>query len=214
MERGNVDAFRCIAAACEPAFALLRLAESAPAGLEPVVARARDAVTRYIDGYVLADAASNPFGVGPYGVYVQPPLPDVQRFRDAGRGRGVRTFIHPFSPQQIVHGTGGVVMHQAALCARAGTLLGRSDWQAAAERMIQWALGHNLEGLSLHTGVGYRHPTPFSAYVTQVPDAFCVGHIGRPDDTPYLETSPLVEWSSQEIWDIPHGYLVEAALWL
>lgn len=50
--------------------------------------------------------------------------------------------------------------------------------------------------------------------MTQVPDAFCVGHIGRPDDTPYLEASPLIEWSSQEIWDIPHGYLVEAALWL
>jgi hypothetical protein len=214
LEQGNADAFRSIAVACEPAFALLRLVESALPGQDALRARGRDAVTRYVDGYLLADAASNPFGVGPYGVYLQPPQPDVQHFRDAGRGRGVRTFIHPFSPQQIVHGTGGVVMHQAALCARAGAVFGRPDWQAAAERMIHWALGHNLEGLSLHTGVGYRHPTPFSAYVTQLPDAFCVGHIGRPDDTPYLETSPLIEWSSQEIWDIPHGYLVEAALWL
>jgi len=115
----------------------------------------------YIDRYVIADAASNPFGIGPYGVYFNPPSPELQVFRDAGRGRGVRTFIHPFNPQEIVHGTGGVVMHQASLCAKAGSLFGRRDWQRAAERMVQWTLGHNPEGLCLHHGVGYRHPTPF-----------------------------------------------------
>lgn len=214
MEKNATDAFRCIALSCEPVLALLRLVELAPAGLEAETAAARAAVARYLDGYVLADATSNPFGVGPYGVYLHPPTPELQVFRDAGRGRGVRTFIHPFSPQQIVHGTTGVVLHQAALCAKAGRLLQRPAWQLAAERMIQWALGHNLEGLSLHSGVGFRHPTPFSAYVTQLPDTMCVGHIGRPDDSPYLETSPLIEWSSQEVWDIPHGHLTEAVLWL
>jgi hypothetical protein len=214
MERDGAEAFRCIALCCEPTLALVRLVELAPTGLAEIVVRARAAIIRYVDGYLLADAASNPFGVGPYGVYVNPPSPELQRFRDAGRGRGVRTFIHPFNPQQIVHGTGGVVMHQAALCSKAGRLLQRPDWLAAAERMLQWTLGHNPEGLCLHTGVGYRHPTPFSGYVTQVPDAICVGHIGRPDDTPYQETSPLIEWSTQEIWDIPHAHMTEAVLWL
>ncbi len=214
MERNEADAFRCIALSCEPALALLRLVELAPAGLEGLYSRARAAVELHVDRYVLADAVSNPYGIGPYGVYLHPPSPELQVFRDAGRGRGVRTFIHPFSHQQIVHGTGGVVMHQAALCAKAGRLLGRPDWLAASERMIQWTLGHNPEGLCLHTGVGYRHPTPYSAYVTQLPDAICVGHIGRPDDTPYQEASPLIEWSSQEIWDIPHGHMTEAVLWL
>jgi hypothetical protein len=214
MERGGAEAFRCIALSCEPTLALVRLVELVPTDLAEIVVRARAAIIRYIDGYLLADAASNPFGVGPYGVYVNPPSPELQRFRDAGRGRGVRTFIHPFNPQQIVHGTGGVVMHQAALCAKAGRLLQRPDWLAAAERMLQWTLGHNPEGLCLHTGVGYRHPTQFSGYVTQVPDAICVGHIGRPDDTPYQETSPLIEWSTQEIWDIPHAHMTEAVLWL
>jgi hypothetical protein len=214
MEKDDRDAFRCIALSCEPAVALARLVELAPAGLDEICARARTALTRYVDRYVLADAASNPFGVGPYGVYVTPPSPHLQAYRDAGRGRGVRTFIHPFNPQQIVHGTGGVVTHQAALCAKAGQLLGRSDWRLAAERMLQWTFGHNPEGLCLHTGVGYRHPTPFSAYVTQLPDAVCVGHIGRPDDTPYQETSPLIEWCTQEIWDIPNCHMTEAVLWL
>ena len=105
-------------------------------------------------------------------------------------------------------------MHQASLCAKAGSLFGRPDWQRAAERMVQWTLGHNPEGLCLHHGVGYRHPTPFSAYVTQLPDSLSVGHIGRPDDSPYLERSPLIERSTQEIWDIPHAHLSEAVLWL
>lgn len=214
MEENSADAFRCIALSCEPVLALLRLVELAPAGLEAEVSAARTAVTRYLDGYVLADSASNPFGIGPYGVYLQPHHSDLQHFRDAGRGRGVRTFIHPFSPQQIVHGTGGVVMHQAALCAKAAHLFDRADWRLAAERMIQWTLGHNPEGLSLHGGIGFKHATPFSAYVTQLPDAIVIGHIGRPDDSPYLETSPLIEWSSQEVWDVPHGHLTEAVLWL
>jgi len=214
MEKDGADAFRCIALACEPAMALLRLAELSPPGLEEPAARARAAVTNHIDRYILADAASNPFGIGPYGVYLHPPAPDAQTFREAGRGRGVRTFIHPFSPQQIVHGTNGVVMHQAALCARAGRLFNRSDWLAAAEVMIQWTMGHNPEGLCLHRGVGFRHPTPFSAHVTQLPETMCVGHIGRPDDSPYLECSPLIEWSSQEVWDVPHAHLTEAVLWL
>lgn len=214
LERDGVDGFRCIALACDPALALVRLVELAPRGLAELCDRARSALTRHVDGYLLADAASNPFGVGPYGIYLDPPLPAEQRFRDAGRGRWVRTFLHPLNPQQIVHGTGAVVAHQAALCARAGRLLDRRDWREAGEKMIQWLLGHNPEGLCLHRGVGYRHPTPFSAYVAQLPDAISVGHIGRPDDSPYLETSPLVEWSSQEVWDVPHAHLAEAILWL
>jgi hypothetical protein len=215
MEHEGRDAFRCIALSCEPALALLRLVELAPRGLpDETLMRARAAITRYLDRYVLADAASNPFGIGPYGVYLHPCSPELQVFREAGRGRGVRTFIHPFSPQQIVHGTGAVVLHQAALCTKSGRLLGRDDWLIAGERMLQWTLGHNPEGLCLHTGVGYKHPTPFSAYVTQLPDAVCIGHIGRPDDTPYQEASPLIEWSSQEVWDVPNSHLTEAALWL
>jgi len=46
----------------------------------------------------------------------------MQAFRDAGRGRGVRTFIHPFNPQGLVHGTSSVLLSHAHLLARAGSL--------------------------------------------------------------------------------------------
>jgi len=214
MEKDGADGFRCIAMACEPVAALLRLIELKPAGLEALVERAERAVAGYAEHYLLADARSNPFSLTPYGVYVNPPLPERQLFREAGRGRGVRSFIHPFSAQQVIHGTGGVVQHQAVVLAKAGALLERPDWQAAAERLIQWTLGHNPESLCLHTGVGYRHPTPFSAYIPQIPDAMLVGHVGWPDDRPYLEDSPLIEWSTQEVWDIPQAYMAEAVAWL
>ena len=214
MEKDQADGFRCIALSCEPAIALLRLVELAPSGLEDIVARAREALARHIDGYLLADATSNSFGLAPYGIYTKPHMPEHQTYRDAGRGRFVRTFIQVFCPQQIVHGTGGVITHQAALCAKAGHIMGRTDWSRAAERMIHWFLGHNPEGVCMHHGIGYKHPTPYSAWVGQLPDAISVGHVGRPDDTPYQETSQLVEWSTQEIWDIPHAHLAEAVLWL
>ena len=35
-----------------------------------------------------------------------------------------------------------------------------------------------------------------------------------PDDTPYLETSNAVEWSTQEIWDVPYFYAVGAIAYL
>ncbi len=214
MEKDHRDGFRSIAFAAQPAMALLRLIELAPTGLEETVARASEAIARYVDGFILADAGSNPFGYPPYGLYLNPPSPQWQTFRDAGRDRGVRSFIHPFNPQQIVHGTGAAALHIAALLSRAGALMKRAEWKSAAECILDWTLGHNPEGLCLHSGVGYRCPTPFSQFTAHLPDTVVVGHIGHPDDTPYLESSPLVEWSTQEVWDMPNAYLVETALWL
>jgi hypothetical protein len=212
LERAGTDGFRCIALSCEAALALLTLAEADLAA--DLTSRCRDALSRHIDGYLLADARSNPFGLTPYGVFINPLRAEVQTFRDAGRGRFVRSFIPPFSPQQIVHGTLGVAMHQGLLLARAGRSLQRPDWSRASERLIHWMLGHNPDAVSLHTGIAYRHPTPFSAYVNLMPDAICAGHVGTPDDQPYQEMSPLLEWGTQEIWDIPHAYAAEASIWL
>ena len=55
-------------------------------------------------------------------------------------------------------------------------------------------------------------PGSFRNY--RIPEAVAVGFIGRPDDTPYLETSNAMEWSTQEIWDVPHLYAVGAIAYL
>jgi hypothetical protein len=214
LERDGADGYRSVAFSCEPAMALLRLFEARPAGLEALADRAGEALRLHVDRYLLADAQSNPFGLTPYGVFVNPPRPDIQVFRPAGRGRGVRTFIHPYNAIQMPHGVGGVVMQQAYLLARAGRAMKRPDWQAHAERLLQWALGHNPEGLCLFTGVGFHHPMPASFLNYKIPEAAVVGFLGRADDSPYIETSNAVEWSTQEIWDIPYLYAIGAIAYL
>lgn len=216
MERDGTDAFRSFAFAADPPLALLRLLErSSQPGIHGDIHEAASrSVQLYIEDYLLADASSNPFGLTPYGIYLNPPAPERQTFRDAGRGRGVRTFIHPFNSQGIVHGTGSVLMSHAHLLARAGRWFGRSDWQHASERLLQWALGHNTLNRSLFTGIGYRQPVGYSFRIAQLPETLINGFIGRPDDTPYLEESSAIEWNTLEYWSVPHQHALYAVAFL
>ena len=211
----GTDAYRSIGFAAEPAFALLRLWEiRSRLPFSALADEARKAVIAYVDGYLLADSASNPFGLTPYGIYMHPPQPERQLFRDAGEGYGVRTFMHPFNGQGIVHGTSSVLMAHAHLLARGAALLDQPHWRPAAERLLQWCLGHNVCNRSLLTGIGYRQPVGYSFRVPQVPEAMVVGFIGRPDDTPYIEQSTAIEWNTLEYWSVPYQQAAQAASWL
>jgi hypothetical protein len=209
------DGFRSIAFAAEPVLALLRLWElRSILGGSAVAGRSRNAVVDYIENYLLADASSNPFSLTSYGVYLDPPHRDRQLFRDAGNGRGVRTFMHPFNRQGIVHGTSSVLMSHAHLLARAAALLHEPRWRASAERLLQWCLGHNTLNRSLFSGIGYRQPFGYSFRIPQIPEAMVTGFIGRPDDTPWLEESTAIEWNTLEYWSIPFQHAAQAACWL
>jgi hypothetical protein len=209
------DAFRSIAFAAEPAFALLRLWElRSRFDSDALAEQARTAVMEYVERYLLADSAGNPFSLTPYGVYLHPPHPKRQLFRDAGASYGVRTFMHPFNPQGIVHGTSSVLMAHAHLLARGAALLDRPQWRPAAERLLHWCLGHNTCNRSLFTGIGYRQPVGYSFRIPQLPEAMFVGFIGRPDDTPYLEESTAIEWNTLEYWSVPYQQAAQAAVWL
>jgi len=175
---------------------------------------ARETVCAYVEKYLLGDCESNPFALTPYGVYLDPPHPDRQLFRNAGNGRGVRTFIHPFNSQGIVHGTSSVLMSHAHLLARAAVLFNRPEWRGSAERLLHWCLGHNLRSRSLFSAIGYRQPVGYSFRIPQLPEAMNVGFIGRPDDSPYLEESTAIEWNTLEYWSIPYLQAAQAACWL
>lgn len=211
----GTDAFRSIAFAAKPAFALLRLWElRSRLPFTRLTEESREAVIRYVEGYLLADSISNPFHLSPYGVYLNPPHPDRQLFRDAGAGLGVRTFMHPFNAQGIVHGTSSVLMAHSHLLARGAVLLDRPHWRPAAERLLHWCLGHNTSNRSLFTGIGYRQPVGYSFRIPQLPEAMLVGFIGRPDDSPYLEESNAIEWNTLEYWSVPYQQAAQAAVWL
>jgi hypothetical protein len=209
------DAFRSIAFTAEPAFALLRLWELRSRLASPVLAnQAREAVIAYVERYLLADSTSNPFTLTPYGIFTHPPQPERQLFRDAGAGYGVRTFMHPFNAQGIVHGTSSVLMAHAHLLARGAAVLDRPHWRPSAERLLHWCLGHNTSNRSLFSGIGYRQPVGYSFRIPQLPEAMVVGFIGRPDDSPYIEQSTAVEWNTLEYWSVPYQQAAQAACWL
>ena len=216
LEGGQADGFRSVAYAADPALTLLRLWELRGwlGGCAALVDRAADAVHRYVEEYLLADAASNPFGLTPYGVYLNPPHTDRQCFRNAGRKRGVRTFVHPFNALGFASGTGSVLLSHAHLLARASAALGPASWRSAAERLLHWTLGHNTCNRSLFTGFGYRQPIGYSFRIPQLPEALMNGFLGRPDDSPYLEESTNIEWNTLEYWSIPYLHAAQAACWL
>ncbi len=214
-EASGSDGFRSIAFAADPALTLLRLWELRSLLPDMAVAeQSRQAVSDYIENYLLADCCSNPFSLTPYGVYFDPPHPDRQFFRNAGRGRGVRTFMAPFNSQGIVHGTNSVLMSHAHLLARAAALFNEGAWRVPAERLLHWSLGHNTLNRSLFSAIGYRQPIGYSFRIPQLPDAMVVGFIGRPDDSPYLEESTAIEWNTLEYWSIPFLHAAQAACWL
>ena len=215
MEANDSDGYRSIAFSADPALTLLRLWELGDHIADPSLTKAaRHAVTAFIDQYLLAGSQSNPFSITPYGVYLNPLHRECQTFRDAGAGRFVRTFIHPYNQQGIVHGTSSVLMAHAHLMAKAASLFGRPDWRDAAERLLHWCLGHNPLNRSLFSGIGYRQPVGYSFRIPQLREAMFTGFIGRPDDTPYLEESTALEWNTLEYWSMPFIHATQAACWL
>ncbi|MCC6579547.1 MAG: glycoside hydrolase family 9 protein [Phycisphaeraceae bacterium] len=207
------EAFRSIGLSADPVLALVRLRECLPQlkGLPAKLAdQAREAVTRYIDGYLLADAASNAYGLTPYGIYIVQEHADRQTFRDAGRGRGVRTFMAPLNRMGVAHGLNGLWMSHAHLLARAGVLMNRHDWKQAAERLLHWTHGHNPFNRSTNVSIGFRQPIGYSFRIPQLSDAILAGCIGWPDDKPYLEESSAIEWNTLEYWGIPYGHAAQA----
>lgn len=214
-EADGMDTFRSIAFTADPALTLLRLWQLRSILPDDAIAeRAREAVFAYIEHYLLPDSASNPFALTPYGVYLNPAQRERQSFRDAGGGRGVRTFMHPFNAQGIVHGTNSVLMSHAHLLARAAVLLDQPSWRHPAERLLHWCLGHNVHNRSLFSGIGYRQPVGYSFRIPQIPEAMMVGFIGKPDDSPYLEQTTAIEWNTLEYWSIPFIHAAQAACWL
>jgi hypothetical protein len=215
MEDKKADGYRSIAFACEPALALLRFFEldiAASNGLKELV---KKSLLEFGHNFLLADAKNNIFSYTPYGVYVSPPYPEQQVFRKTGVDqRFVRSFIHLYAPKQMPHGTGGVLMAQAYFLAKAGKLFNQTAFHSQAEKMIQWTTGHNPANLCLALGVGFRHPVPANFVAYKIPEPMVVGFLGYANDSPYLEQSNVIEWSTQEQWDVPFAYTVCAIEWL
>ncbi|MDX2196499.1 MAG: glycoside hydrolase family 9 protein [Cytophagales bacterium] len=214
MEADGTTPYRSIVYSAEPAIALLRFCELDIKGTEKEKNEAEAAVRKYASDYLIKDAKSNPFFVTPYGAYSQKPQNNSTQMRPIPNGDYMRTFIDPHNEQEMVHGTSATVNQHAYLLARAYKYFGDTSYKNQACKLIMWDLGHNPYELCLATGVGFKHPVPASYYNYKIPDAHVVGFAGRPDDTPYIETSNAIEWNTQEVWGVPYAYLICATVWL
>jgi hypothetical protein len=209
-EKEHADGFRSIIYSCFPIDAIVAaLKYFNNHEITPLLERS---ITNYIENYVLKDAQSNPFHVNPYGIYLKTPFKEFQTYRTAGENKYIRTFMHPITEEEVIHGTNSVVTHHAGLLIELSFLMQQVEWKVAGERLIQWAMGHNMDGVSLFSGIGYRLPVAFSAVHPQIPHAPYAGYIGTPEDTPYQETTNWMEWSTQEVWDVPFYGLMRAAI--
>jgi len=213
LEKDGRDAYRSIAFGAHPAWALLRLLELRPSGMDAELEMACEAVRRYCDDYLVVDAGSNPFSLTPYGVFKHPRAKGGDRFRKVGESYGIRSFLPPQSVE-YPHGTSSVALAHASVLAKAAVLLDRREWRTLAERQIQWVLGHNPRNSSLHSGIGYRQPPGYGFRITQLPEAMVTGFIGTPDDQPYLHTAFQMAGETGEYWDVPSIHLIHAVSWL
>ncbi|MFA9389614.1 MAG: glycoside hydrolase family 9 protein [Prolixibacteraceae bacterium] len=209
-EKDKTDGFRSIAFNTDPAVALLNVLILKPEIGASLLETVKLRLLGYIEKYLLLDAQSNPFELTPYGVFLNPEHSEEQTFRDAGGSIGIRTFLHPLNSLQVPHGTSSVVMHQAMLLAKTGVLFNEKRYIHAAEKLMHWILGHNPYGLCLISDMGFKHPVQGSFVNLKIPFAPLAGCIGWFDDSPYQEISNAVEWSTQEIWDVPYIYAVGA----
>lgn len=217
LEGGGRDAYRSIAYAAEPALALLDVLHdegTRARQASDLVHEIEDALRRYFDDYLLVDMGTNPFQLCPYGVYINPPHPELQSYRDAGLGRGVRNFLHPFNEQQIAHGTFSVVAQQAHAFAKASRYFGVTRYREAAEKLLQWGFGHNPASMCHFAGIGQRCPTPYSSHHYSIPESVVVGFNGFPDDRPHIEESTALDWTTQEVWTVPYYHAVQAICYL
>ena len=211
VEEKNSDGYRSIVFSCEPALALLKLIESNIPFLNTFKKDAQQRLEEYLTNYLIKDSTSNPFNLSPYGIYKKPPYANLQLFRPAGEDYFVRSFIHPLGFQGMVHGHNSVHMHQAYLFAKAAKIFQSKLYKQQAENLIHWVCGFNPYGLCCFRGFGYHHPVHVNFVHFFVPDITIAGFVGKLDDTPYIETSNAVEWSTQEIWDVPFYYAAAAS---
>lgn len=200
------DGFRSIAFSADPAWALLKVLQTKPKINNEIYTKVQDHLRCYLDHYLIADSNSNPFYITPYGTYINPPFPEEQTFRPAGGDVFIRTFLHPLNSQQVPHGGNSVLLSHAYLLAQSGVFFSRSEYIHQSEKLLHWTLGNNPFGLCFFTDIGFKHPTPASFENQKIPYAAVSGCIGNFDDTPYIEISNAVEWSTQEVWDVPMIY--------
>lgn len=182
-----------------PAIALLEMAAALPRHAD--VARWRDTVRLYLDGYVLPMTARNAYGIVPYGLFFGSPTPEHYRPLE---GELTYRYFMPVRKQFWWLGMTSHLEGHAVLLGLAARHFSEPRYRELAFRQLEWVMGANPFGACLMTGEGMRNPYPHSRYVGLLVGGIMNGIAGNTRDEPVLDTEYGYDWRTTEYWS-PHN---------
>ncbi len=200
MDRSRHDPYRGILHAAQPLIALCSFIDS---DFEhPLVDGAREALERMWEGSVMRLAATNPWGMIPYGLYAEERTRgDV--YHELAPGLWYRFFMPDHAPERVNHGLASHWTSWAHGLGMMARVLERQEYADAAFDQLSWLMGANPLGLSMISGVGCRTASPYSRFLGAAPGGFLVGPRGTAEDEPWADTEGAMVWSSGEYWMAP-----------
>jgi hypothetical protein len=202
MDEDRRDPYRGIVNAAQPALALCSFIERDFEN--PMVDRARDALERLWEGCIGPLAATNPYGVVPYGLYPAPrTAPQGDVYHEFAPGLWYRFFMPEHGPEGVNHGLAGHWTSWAHALGMMGRVLERPEFRHAAFDQIGWLTGANPLGLSMISGVGVRTAAPCSRFTGVMPGGFMAGPCGTAADTAWADTESRLAGNSGEYWLVP-----------
>ena len=202
MTAARKDAYRGILHSAQPIIGLVRALEYCPdlSMLEEI----EEVLQVCWNKYIKPMSETNPFGVMPYGLFLQKAT-DKDLYRNFHGNLKFRFFMPDNSPQQINHGLGGHWTSWSHALSMLGNLFEDQEMKAVAWDQIYWLLGGNVKNSCVISGVGYNNPMPHSRFFGTLIGGFCVGPIGNLQDETVLDLDARAAWNSTEYWNPPVG---------
>ncbi len=189
-----------------PLYALCELSVRAPAhaGSEKL----RRAIDMHVHEYVAPLIETNPFGLLPYGLYVNEPIGSGRCHPLAGRLR-YRYFVWGESkpdgsdrerPEMFEHGQNSHILSYAGALLLAERVLQTGVARRCALRQLEWVMGCNPRAVCFMTGAGVNSPYPHSRFVGMIPGGIMNGFNGGPHDRPFVHAGNTLDWETTEYW--------------
>jgi len=202
MTRKEDDPYRGVLHSAQPLIALVRFIDKFPS--HELFSGAKQAILTCWEKYVKPMAATNPFGILPYGLFFKNAT-SKDRYRTFQDDLKFRFYMPENSVQKINHGLGGHWTSWAHALAFAGSILEIEEMKDCAWNQLYWLLGNNTKNSCLVSGVGYNNPMPHSRFFGTMPGGFCVGPRGSLQDETVLDLDAHAAWNSTEYWNPPVG---------
>lgn len=202
MTRKKDDPYRGVLHSAQPLIALVRFIDKFPS--HELLSRAKQAILTCWEKYVKPMAATNPFGIMPYGLFFKNAT-SQDTYRPFQDDLKFRFFMPENSTQKINHGLGGHWTSWAHALAYAGSILEIDEMNNYAWDQLYWLIGNNTKNSCAVSGVGYNNPMPHSRFFGSMPGGFCVGPRGSLKDEAVIDLNAHAEWNSTEYWNPPVG---------